>query len=385
MHFRAVRTIHALIGALLVFTLASVSPALAAQAGGSKQIITGQTVTWTADWTPEPDVSLADENVELLALSHDTSIVGYGGTSFPVAANQVRDIMLEGFASEESIQQIDRGDYDNVSYSIDLATTNGIPLAIFTLVVESPANTTMAMLISAPGEFGGAMTSAQAGIAIDGAQIFEGVDAAQMQATISGAQGTAGGGQPAPTQPSGGLGDLGTAINGGTATPEDPAVAGAAPSNVATIPTSGTEVLYSNDWAIDSEGDGSISFGTVQAPAALVTVLDLGPTSGVVDASTLASGLQGQVESLADAEVVAALNPSPDRVVIVFRDPSTAGTLYRVYDIALDPGATTSVTLIVAEGQLDAAVELVGSTILVNGEPVMADIRQLVPHIFSAA
>ena len=65
----------ALIGAMLLMLTMSATPAAMAQAGGSKQIITGQTVTWAAGWTTDPDVSLAEQNVELLALTKGTVIV----------------------------------------------------------------------------------------------------------------------------------------------------------------------------------------------------------------------------------------------------------------------------------------------------------------------
>lgn len=389
MGFRATRSMRALIGSMLLIALIGATPAVAAQAGGSRQLISGQTVTWSADWTLKPDVSVHEPSVELLALSRGADIVGYGGTSVPVAANQVRDTLLEGFASDESVRQVDRGDYDNVSYSIDLSTSDGVTLAIFTLVIENPANTTMAMLISKPDGFEDAMTAAQAGITVDGAPIFEGVDAAQMQATILAAQPATqpGTSAPQPTEPAGGLGDLGDAING-TATPEVPAATApvaAAPANAVTLASSGVEVRYSDDWSIQRQEEANLSLGTVGQPVVLLTVIDLGPVPGSPDAATLATGLQDQVDSLADAEVVAALNPSPDRLVIVFRDPDTSGTLYRVYDIAVDPVATTAVTMIVGEADLGAGVDLVSTTIQVDGEPAMTDLRELVPQIFAGA
>jgi hypothetical protein len=375
----------ALIGAMLLVLTMSV-PQVSAQTGGSKQIVSGQTVTWNGEWTPMPDVSVADANVELLALSRDTSIVGYGGTSFPVSGNEVRDMLLEGFATDQQeTRQVDRGEYDNVSYSIDLSTSEGVTLSTFTLVIENPANTTMALLISSPEEFEATMTAAQAGITIDGAPIFDGVDAAQMQSTILAARGPVSepAATPEATGQDGGLGDLGDAI-GGTPTPAGEQNGASLPSAV-TVASSGVEVRHSSDWSVQRQDDTSVSLGTVASPAVLVTVLDLGPVTGGVDASVLAAGLSEQVDSLADAEVVAALSPSPDRVVIVFRDPDDSGELYRIYDIAVDASATTAVTLIVGVSDLDAAVALVTSTIQVEGEPVMTDLRSLVPEIFAGA
>lgn len=371
-----------LIGAMLLVLTMSV-PQAGAQAGGSKQVITGQTVAWGADWAPVPEVSIADANVELLALSRGASIVGYGGTAFPVGASQVRDVLLEGFGTDQDMQQIDRGTYDNVSYSIDLSTSESMTLATFTLVIENPANTTMAMLISAPADVEATMTAAQAGITVDGTPIFDGVDAAQMQATITAAQGSTAP-TPPPATPAGGLGDLGDAI-GGTPTPATGDQPGTAPTTAVTVASSGVEVRHSSDWGVERQDDTSVSLGTVASPPVLLTVLDLGPVTGGVDASLLASGLQGRIESLADAEVMAALSPTPDRVVIVFRDPDGGDTLYRIYDIAIDPTATTAVTMIVGANDLDAALALVSTTIEVGGQPVMTDLRSLVPEVFAGA
>jgi hypothetical protein len=152
--------------------------------------------------------------------------------------------------------------------------------------------------------------------------------------------------------------------------------------NAFVIPSSGVEVRYSNDWSSQSQDNTSITLGTTANPAAIAMVLDLGPLTGPIDASQLATAVQAQTSNLADAQIVAALNPNANRVVIVFRDPETSGTLYRIYDVDIDAVATTAVIVTVGEADVDAAVSLVGRSVQVAGQPVMTDMKQLVPQIF---
>ncbi len=377
--------------AAIVMVLAMMlSPAVAgAQSAGSEQIITGQTLSWTADWAPEPDVSVSDQNLELFALSSGSTVVGYGGTAVAVPGDQLRDILLEGFATEGSLKEVDRGQYDNVSYSIDLTGSGDVALAIFTLVVENPTTTTISVLIDGPSKFAPAMASAQSGITVDGVAIFQGVDGAAMQQTITAAGGTVTQAQtptvpslPSPT-PSGGL-TIPSLNTTPVAPAQTPTPAAQAPANAVSLASSGVELRYGDAWSIQAQDDASVSLVTSAAPAALITVLDLGPVSGAMDAPTLATAVQGQVANLSDAEVVAALNPTPSRVVIVYRDPDSSGTLYRIYDIDVSAVSTTAVTLVVAESDVDAAVALVASSVQVSGKPVMTDLKQLVPQIFPA-
>lgn len=340
--------------------------AASAQSAGSEQIVTGQTLTWTAEWAPEPDVSVSEGNLELFALSSGSAVVGYGGTAAAVPGDQLRDVLLEGFATEGALKEVDRGEYDNVSYSIDLTGSGDVALAIFTLVVETPTSTTISVLIDGPAKIETAMTAAQAGIKVDGAPIFQGVDGAKMQQTITAASGAA----PLAETP------------GAPAQTPRPG-AGGAPASAVALASSGVELRYGSEWSIQEQDDASISLATASEPVALLTVLDLGPVSGAMDASTLAAAVQGQVTSLADAEVVSALNPTANRVVIVFRDPETSGILYRIYDIDVSAVSTTAVTLVVGERDVDTAVALVGRSIQVGGKPVMVDVKQLVPQLFT--
>ncbi len=407
----------ALIGALLL-TLTMSVPQAAAQAGGSKQIITGQTVTWTAGWVPETDVSIADQDVELLALSRGASIVGYGGTSFPVGANQLRDILLEGFETESTSQQIDRGDYDNVSYSIDLSTSEGVTLAIFTLVIENPSNTTMALLLTSPSNFATAMTDAQAGVTIDGAPIFDGVDAAQMQATIDAANpagqtsGTTETPAPAPSPtpatvetqapaPSptaesgnGGLGDLGSAINGGQTTPDpqgqtDPTPAGqstaSGPANVHVIPANGLEVRYSDEWTISSSDDSNVRLQASSQPVIVSIVWATDDLPKMSEPRGFANSMV-QTETFAGATVVDAVTvESGARWLIVLSQVVEGQELYFVIEVTSQPtGGATLTSVITPATNLPSALQAVPASIQIAGQPPILDAASHVPALQSA-
>ncbi len=407
----------ALIGAMLLMLTMSATPAAMAQAGGSKQIITGQTVTWAAGWTTDPDVSLAEQNVELLALTKGTAIVGYGGTSLPVGGNEVRDVLLDGFESGSTSQQIDRGDYDNVSYSIDLATTDGVTLAIFTLVIENPSNTSMALLLTSPANFATAMTDAQAGVAIDGAPIFDGVDAAQMQATIDAANQS---GQtsgtteipapapsptpttaetqapaPSPTAESGngGLGDLGTAVNGGQTTPvaqgpadPTPTPAGQStatgPANVHVIPVNGIEVRYSDEWAISANDDSNVRLQASSQPVIVSIVWITDDMPKISEPRAFANSLI-QTETFAGATLVDAVTvESGARWLIVLSQAVEGQEIYFTIEVTSQPtGGATLTSVITPVTNLPAALQAVPASVQIAGQPVLVDAASYVPAL----
>jgi hypothetical protein len=396
------KRIAVLIGILSMVMSVVAHPAGAvAQVGGSKQLVTGQTVAWSAEWTQEPSASFVDQDVELLALSRGTTIVGYGGTAFAVPGNQVRDVILEGFTTGGALQQVDRGQYDNVSYSIDLATADGVQLALFTLVIESPNRTSIALLIDSPQSFQGGLQAAQAGITVDGAPIFQGVDAAQMQQTINAATGSV---QPplattpaappvlqtptpaAPQTPAGGLvlPPVGGTTPAAQLPPPPTPGAVAPPANSMVIGTGGVELRYSNDWFVLNQDASSARIAAVTDPIVLLMVIDLGPQSNPIAAADLGPALIAQFPEMVDAQVVAAVDVPDGRDIVVLLDPSPDGPLYHIYEVTPDPVASTLVEIILAQADLQAGVRLVSTTVQLKGKPVLADLPTLVPALFPA-
>lgn len=407
---------------IMLGTLLVMAPGATAQEGGSQVVATGQTITWTAEWTLDPELTSSGDGIDLLVLDRGNALISVGGTNFSVAGSELRDIAIEAFAGEGTLQTIDRGDYDNVSYSLDLSTNDsGSQLAIFTLIFEQANSTSIAVLFAAPSEFQGAMESAQAGIDVDGTQLFNGVDAAVMQQQIDAAAGTTSqpanptptttAPQPAPTQaaqtqPSqttptesvapptqqadtgdgGLLGGLNSGLGDKTPAPSDPAPTvpaqgTSALANSTVIQSNGVEVSWSDDWTVDGEDAEGVQLASTGSVPIFLGVIDVGTVSEGLDAASLAQTLVGDPD-LSDTEIVEAIDVDENRKVIVLVQNDAEGSIYLIYDITFRASGSTAILITAFEDQLGAAVDVVSSTVQVDGQPVFADLRQIAPNIF---
>lgn len=344
-------------------------PAALAQEAGQQELLNGQTLSWTGEWTVQPGLGVESEQLEIVALNREGALVAYGGTATPMRGSSVRDQVLAAYTEGLTLETIERGEYDNVSYSIDLAQSDtGRRLIVFTLVIENPGSTGISMLISTPEDFWAAMEAAQAGISVSGASIFEGIDAATLQQTIDAATADL---PDVAASPAAGVAEASVSAAGGSAT----------------IESSGTEVTWTDAWqqaAGSTEAPGSLELTSVVAPPARLNIVDLGSQQGDVDAEVLAQRIVEE-ESLAGDAVVAAANAEDGRKVIVLSQPSEQETIFIVYDLVLDPESTRAVVLTVFKADLPAAVQLASETVRVDGQPVFADLRELVPGAFEPA
>ncbi len=377
----------------LLMAVAIVAPSSAmAQTGGTRQIVNGQTVAWSSEWTFIPDVSIVDTNLELVALSSGTSVVGYGATTFPVPGNQLRDILLEGFTEGGTLQQIDRGDYDNVSYSIDISESEGIALAIFTLVIEGESGSTIGILIDSPEAFEPGMESAQAGITIDGSQIFDGVDAAAMQRVITAAVGGTTSSQPPTTPPTTPVPsptsvttspmDRSSRIGGSTTpTPEGQGQPAAQLPGSHIIPTSGTDVRFGTDWQVGESGDSQVQLTAPGVPAFLSVLVLPDDLPAVGEPQGFAQALLDTPEFASSTLIDAVTADNGGRWIIAMQEPGQQGNLITVYEIRSAPAGSTVVSMTAAEDQLPAALQLANAGVQVDGQPVLADATTHVPAL----
>lgn len=416
------RTWLSIIGMLLM-TITLVAPqSAAAQAGGSRQIINGQTLSWNAEWALAPDVSFVDQDIELVGLTRTQTVVGYGATSFPAPGDQVRDVLLDAFTSEAALQQVDRGTYENVSYSLDISPADGFTLALFTLVVEGANSTSLAVLIDEVSTFQSAMEGAQGGITINGTPIFDGVDAAVMQQHLTAATGQPAGGNaptptpapptpappaptptpepiaptptPATTQPTQSTGtgtlldDLNSGLGGQQPTPaqttgqQQTTATTGAPANSVTIASSGVEIRYSDDWSINLEEPNTIQFGSTGSLWMVTTFFGLEGAGPGETAQELAENLL-TIPDLVAPEIVEALDLENDRRLIVMVDRDPVGDVYMIYDSIPGPTATTAFLLVVDTATVGTAVDIAQATLQIDGQPVLPNVQQIVPSIFT--
>lgn len=312
---------------------------------------------------------------------------------------------------------MDRGDYDNVSYSLDIATTEGLRLGLFTLVVEAAGGTLLSLLIAPVQGFQEEMESAQASITLDGSGIFEGIDAEVMQGFLDAAVPPDGGTLPpnplptvppaptavptapalptlAPTQTAtaGGslVGGINEQLSRGAATEQagiptsSPGSTGQSATfpNSYTIPLNGNVVTYSDDWTAIESGQDTVRLANPSLGAS-VSVLELPDNlPQLADAQSFAASLLETPEFVNSAVVEALTLDDGDRWILVFSEPLADDILYLIYEVVGSETGTTVISISVNEQDLEAAVDLATGTVQVNGKPVFADVKQQVPGIF---
>jgi len=148
-------------------------------------LATGEQYTWIGDWAYDESNSTAEVEGEVIALSSDTAGVLF--SYFPVGLDkdEARDTILGSFEDNaDGFVQVDRGAYDNVSYSLDRANLSGVELGIFTLFVERSSDVFVSLYLAPLSAFDNGLTSAQTDIQIDGAGVFAGIEPGGLQSAL---------------------------------------------------------------------------------------------------------------------------------------------------------------------------------------------------------
>lgn len=189
----------------------------------------GNQIEWSGSWLYDEALSSVDADLELVALATPASSILIGYLPGGLGLDEARDITLEEIAgvATEYIE-LDRGSYDNVSYSLDIASLDVVDLAIFSLFISEGDEIVAYLYLSPVFLFESGMGDAQASITINGAPIYEGVDPAGLQEVIDTEGDVTGEGaleDVVASQP-----DVGNDGVDPTATPDDPGVDGAEPS-----------------------------------------------------------------------------------------------------------------------------------------------------------
>jgi hypothetical protein len=170
---------------LQLVAIAARSPATLAQGGGIMLTQAGQTITWDAPWSVDPQRSSGSSGIDIVVLHSGTASVAI--VTGPITLGDTARGLVLGLlgADTESATVIDQGASDGLSYWLDLVPMpDGATAGVFTTAVAAGAGGILTMVLSPVDTFGDAMTSAQAAIAIDDAPVFEGVDATAMQAAL---------------------------------------------------------------------------------------------------------------------------------------------------------------------------------------------------------
>lgn len=183
----------------LAFMLASLLPILSGDAAAATtqndgliddstyvSMASGETITWSGDWGYDKESSTAKADGEVIALSSDTGAALFSYLPLGINKNSARDRILGSFAqSADAFVQVDRGSYDNVSYSLDRANLSGNELGIFTLFIERKDNVFVSLFMSPISLFQQGLATAQSDIQVEGSGVFAGIQPAGLQDALN--------------------------------------------------------------------------------------------------------------------------------------------------------------------------------------------------------
>lgn len=155
---------------------------------------TGEEITWDDPWAFDADVSEVGDGYEIVALSGNFSNLLISILPNGLDIEDARDLVLEEFqAGTDAFATIDRGSYDNISYSLDAARIDGADLGAFTLFRGGSGNmpTFAYIFIGMAQGFSEDFGSAQEEISVDGDPIFDGVDGEDLERQLRDSGGNA--------------------------------------------------------------------------------------------------------------------------------------------------------------------------------------------------
>ncbi|MCO5215055.1 MAG: hypothetical protein M9950_02720 [Thermomicrobiales bacterium] len=184
---------------LVVMMLAGsvlVPGAAAAQQQSFVSQLTGVTITYNSPYQPISDLYYVDENMEMIGFAGSADILAMGFLPALIDLNGARDVFLDGLFGEfQAIVNLDAGNYDGVSYSLDIANVDGVEMGVFSLFMNKRSHgfAEFAIFIAPPVVFGAAMQLMQNSITIDGVGLMRGVNPTVMGEMVLANVGVTGG------------------------------------------------------------------------------------------------------------------------------------------------------------------------------------------------
>jgi hypothetical protein len=165
------------------------SPAAAQVGPGSRVLANGQVLTWSDFYELDQSTVAVVDGVELIDLYSATGWFSVITTNFPAYGNVLRDISVQDLQSSVPLRQIDRGDYNNVSYSLDTTIYQGVDIGAFTLVLDQGSYAQLTMVVAPVTTFQYELQIAQQELTVGGGGVFNGVDPVKMQGILTRATG----------------------------------------------------------------------------------------------------------------------------------------------------------------------------------------------------
>jgi hypothetical protein len=155
----------------------------------SRVLANGQVLTWSDFYELDQTTVAVVDGVEFVDLYSATGWFSVITTNFPAYGNVLRDLSVQDLQSTVPLRQIDRGDYNNVSYSLDTTIYQGVDIGAFTLVLDQGGYAQLTMVVAPVTTFQYELQIAQKELTIGGGGVFQGVDAVKMQSILTSATG----------------------------------------------------------------------------------------------------------------------------------------------------------------------------------------------------
>jgi hypothetical protein len=124
------------------------SPAAAQVGPGSRVLANGQVLTWSDFYELDQTTVAVVDGVEFVDLYSATGWFSVITTNFPAYGNVLRDLSVQDLQATVPLRQIDRGDYNNVSYSLDTTIYQGVDIGAFTLVLDQGGYAQLTMVVA---------------------------------------------------------------------------------------------------------------------------------------------------------------------------------------------------------------------------------------------
>lgn len=219
---------------------------------------------WQNPWVNDPANNSNDQDVEFVVLNSDVAVLLVGTIPSALDIEDGRDLILDEFAKGlDDYTTIDRGAYDEFSYSLDQGTLDGAPFGIFTLFRggEGGAPTEILIFLGLASVFADGFESAQTDISLDGDALFNGVDGEGLEAQFSDSSETAGNsdGSSSDNPETGTGGDSGSGTQ-----PEDDGGLGAIKGDSGSSNGNDDGSSNSNDEGNEQDADDSDYLATVE-------------------------------------------------------------------------------------------------------------------------
>lgn len=172
--------------------------------------MTGIPITTSGPWTVDTTSVMSQDGIESVTLMAEFEFMQVWFMPGNVDLVEARDVVLDSYAQTfGTFVEIDRGAYGNVSYSLDITSSEGVEFGVFSLFLGQRESGFVEYYVyfGAISLFAQGFASAQQNVTVNNTPVFEGVDGAGLQnlllanAGVTGSSPSTTQAPPPPTDP----------------------------------------------------------------------------------------------------------------------------------------------------------------------------------------